>query len=359
MKYLGNPDYRHGTAATTGILISNLGTPDAPTPGALRRYLAEFLGDPRIVEAPRWLWRLVLHGVILQIRPRLSAHAYGKVWTENGSPLLHYSLRQLEALKSRLKTTPGELRIALGMRYGNPSIPSALELLRRQNIERLLVLPLYPQYSATTTASTFDAVSAVLRHWRRVPALRFIDNYHDFPPYIEAMTGHIRNFWSRQGRAEKMIFSFHGLPKRYLLKGDPYHCQCHKTARLLADALNLETTQWQVSFQSRFGREEWLTPYTDQVLKAMPAQNIKRVDVFCPGFSADCLETLEEVEMQNREFFLKAGGETFNYIPALNAENPHIEALVRLIEINLQGWETTAFDSEQSRRRALALGAHQ
>lgn len=359
MKYLGNSDYRHGTIPSTGILISNLGTPDAPTRQALRRYLAEFLADPRIVEAPRWIWRLVLHGVILQIRPSRSAHAYRKVWTENGSPLLHYSVRQLEALRQRLPAAGGGFHVKLGMRYGNPSIASALESLRRLNIERLLVLPLYPQYSATTTASTFDAVSETLRRWRRVPAVRFIDNYHDFPPYIDAMAGHIRNFWDRQGRADKLLFSFHGLPKRYLLKGDPYHCQCHKTARLLAESLGLQAEQWQVSFQSRFGREEWLTPYTDQVLKALPSKNIKRVDVFCPGFSADCLETLEELEMQNREFFLQAGGETFNYIPALNAEDSHIQALARLIENNLQGWESEPFDSEQSRRRALSLGAHQ
>lgn len=359
MKYLGNPEYRHGTVPSTGILISNLGTPDAPTPRALRRYLAEFLADPRIVEAPRWIWWLVLYGVILQIRPRRSAHAYRKVWTENGSPLLHYSVRQLEALRQRLPAVAGGFHVALGMRYGNPSIASALESLRRLNIERLLVLPLYPQYSATTTASTFDAVSETLRHWRRVPTVRFIDNYHDFPPYIDAMARHIRNFWDRQGRADKLLFSFHGLPKRYLLKGDPYHCQCHKTARLLVESLGLQAEQWQVSFQSRFGREEWLTPYTDQVLKALPSQNIKRVDVFCPGFSADCLETLEELEMQNREFFLQAGGETFNYIPALNAEDSHIQALARLIENNLRGWESEPFDSEQSRRRALSLGAHQ
>ncbi|HEX7026076.1 MAG TPA: ferrochelatase [Gammaproteobacteria bacterium] len=359
MEYLGNPDYRHGTPPATGILISNLGTPDAPTPKALRRYLAEFLGDPRIVEAPRWLWLPVLHGAILRFRPRLSAHAYSKVWTENGSPLLHYSLRQLEALKSRLRTDSGELYLALGMRYGNPSIPSALESLRGRNIERLLVLPLYPQYSATTTASTFDAVSAALRHWRRIPALRFIDNYHDFPPYIAAMAGHIHDSWSRQERGEKLIFSFHGLPRRYLLKGDPYHCQCHKTARLLAEALGLEAGQWQVSFQSRFGREEWLTPYTDHVLKALPSQNVKRVDVFCPGFSVDCLETLEEIEMQNREFFLEAGGERFNYIPALNAADTHIEALARLVETHMQGWEAPMFDAEQSRLRALSMGARQ
>lgn len=359
MKYLGNPDYRHGAVPATGILISNLGTPDAPTRRALRRYLAEFLADPRIVEAPRWLWRLALHGVILRVRPGRSAHAYSKVWTANGSPLLHYSRQQLDALRRRLSATNGELHIVLGMRYGNPSIASALESLRRLNIERLLVLPLYPQYSATTTASTFDAVSETLRQWRRVPALRFIDNYHDFPPYIEAMAGHIRGFWGSQGRAEKLLFSFHGLPRRYLLKGDPYHCQCHKTARLLAESLGLDAAQWQVSFQSRFGREEWLNPYTDQVLKALPSQGIRRVDVFCPGFSADCLETLEEVEMQNREFFLEAGGEAFNYIPALNAEDAHIQALARLIEHNLQGWESPAFDGEQSRQRALAQGARQ
>lgn len=360
MKYLGNPDYRHSTLPATGILISNLGTPDAPTAKALRRYLAEFLADPRIVEAPRWLWRLVLHGFILQIRPSRSAGSYKKVWTENGSPLLHNSLRQLEALRRELSTASGQVvHVALGMRYGNPSLPSALESLRRLNVERLLVLPLYPQYSATTTASTFDAVSGELRRWRRVPSIRFIDGYHDFAPYIDAMAGHIRSFRESHGRGEKLIFSFHGLPKRYLLKGDPYHCQCHKTARMLAEALGLGAGEWQVSFQSRFGREEWLTPYTDKVLGALPSQGVRRVDVFCPGFSADCLETLEEVAMENRDIFLEAGGEAFHYIPALNAEESHILALTRLIENNLQGWESGSFDGEQSRQRALSLGAGQ
>lgn len=367
MNYLGEPTFRHDSMPSTGVLILNLGTPDAPTTSAVRTYLAEFLTDPRVVETPRWLWRLILHGFILRFRPARAAHAYQKIWTENGSPLLVFSLAQREALKQRLSETVfhdrfGETHIELGMRYGNPSITSALRKLKSAGVERLLVLPLYPQYSATTTASTFDAISRELQHWRRLPELRFIGHYHDFPPYIAAMAGHIQTYWRQNGRADVLVFSFHGLPQRYLRNGDPYFCECHKTGRLLADALGLNEGEWRLAFQSRFGREPWLQPYTDHLLKNLPAQAIKSVDIFCPGFSADCLETLEEIAMQNREIFIEAGGKGYNYIPALNAEEAHIDALMRLIEQNLQGWEQQVLQDAKragSMERAVKQGAKQ
>ena len=358
--YLGNADYTHGTASTTGVLLTNLGTPDAPTPSALRRYLGEFLADPRVVELPRWLWWLVLHGVILRIRPPRSARAYQQIWTEQGSPLLVFS----EALAAALTDTIHDrldpsVQVVLGMRYGQPSLPAALDRLRQAQVQRLLVLPLYPQYSATTTASTFDALSAELRRWRRLPELRFIQHYHDFNPYISAMAEHIREHWHNHGRGQKLLLSFHGLPKRYLFNGDPYHCECYKTARLLATELHLQDHEWQVTFQSRFGREPWLQPYTDHVLQALPAENLHKVDVFCPGFAVDCLETLEEIALQNRDIFLTAGGQKFQYIPALNATDGHITALTELIVRHCQGWVHTSDSTELTRDRALALGAQQ
>ena len=367
MRYLGNPDYRHDSVSCTGILITNLGTPVAPTPKALRRYLGEFLADPRVVEMPRWLWYVILHGVILRIRPHLSAKAYKKVWTEDGSPLLHYSLQQHRALAEKFSAPDavhkfGNVRVALGMRYGEPSMRDALRQLQQDNVSRILVLPLYPQYSATTTASTFDAVTVELKKWRWVPSLRFISSYHDYPAYIACMAEHLRGYWKNNPRGEKLLMSFHGLPKRYLLLGDPYYCHCHKTARLLAEQLGLDNHQWAVTFQSRFGREEWLQPYTDKTLQQLPQQEVKRVDVFCPGFSVDCLETLEEIAMQNKTFFMDAGGETFNYIPALNATTSHIETLYQLLTLNLQGWDNGVLTEDalrQSRKRASALGAKQ
>lgn len=363
--YQGAAEYCHGTVPTVGVLLTNLGTPDAPTPAALRRYLAEFLWDPRVVEAPRWLWRLALHGVILRIRPARSAHAYQKIWTEQGSPLLAISRRQAEAVKQALQARFNG-RVALGMRYGTPSIREALEQLRAADVRRILVFPLYPQYSASTTASTFDAVAQVLKTWRWLPELRMINHYHDDTGYISAVANSIRDAWRNRPPAERLMFSFHGLPKRYLLQGDPYHCECHKTARLIAEQLNLPEDRWQVAFQSRFGREEWLKPYADHTLQEWAKAGVKSVDVVCPGFSADCLETLEEVAMQNRNIFLNAGGECYHYIPALNDRPEHIKALVHLIELHTQGWseldanaDQQVRDAEASKRRALDLGAKQ
>ncbi|HEX5057118.1 MAG TPA: ferrochelatase [Gammaproteobacteria bacterium] len=328
-----------GIKPKTGVLLVNLGTPDAPTPAALRRYLAQFLSDPRVVEAPRWLWRLALYGFILRTRPRRSAHAYQSIWTPQGSPLLVNSERQLQAIAAALRQQHGgSVVCVLGMRYGNPSLPAALRTLQDAGIERLLVLPLYPQYSGTTTGSTFDALSAELQRWRRVPALQFVDGYHDFEPYIEAMAAQLRRHFAEHGRVQKLLLSFHGIPAEYAAKGDPYPEQCRETARLLARALKLGEADWQLVFQSRFGPREWLQPYADRTLRSLPQQGVKRVAVFCPGFAVDCLETLEEMAVMNRKLFLEAGGEGFDYVPALNAEAEHIAALTALIEQRLQGW---------------------
>jgi ferrochelatase len=341
-QYLGTSTFHHGKAEKLGILVTNLGTPDAPETGPLRRYLAEFLWDPRVVEVPRPLWWLILHGVILRIRPSRSAEAYRSVWTEAGSPLLTCAREQARGLKERLAPRlSGPVEVALGMRYGNPSIPSALRQLHALNVTRLLVLPLYPQYSASTTASTFDAVAAELMRWRWVPELRFIGRYHDAPGYIAALAASIREHWAEHGRGEHLLMSFHGVPRRYLDSGDPYHCQCHKTARLVAEALELEDGSWTTTFQSRFGREEWLKPYTDATVKALGQKGMKRIDVVCPGFSADCLETIEEIGEENAGYFREAGGETLSYIPCLNTRDDHLDFLVQLSLQHMQGWPET------------------
>lgn len=309
----------------TGILLVNLGTPDAPTAKALRRYLGEFLWDRRVTELPRWFWWFVLHGVILRIRPASSARLYEKVWTENGSPLLSISKLQAQALQ---KTLGEEFKVVLAMRYGNPSIASGLEELC--NVERIIVLPLYPQYASATTGSSFDAIADVLKTWRRVPDLKFISHYHENSAYINALIVQIKAYWNEHGIPDKLLFSFHGIPQRFVSAGDPYADQCHKTAKLVALGLDIEN--WEVVFQSRFGREKWLEPYADHRLIALGKEGIKRVDVVCPGFSADCLETLDEIDRENRDIFLEAGGEEFHYIPALNDSEEHIEALVKILK---------------------------
>ncbi|SFM56498.1 ferrochelatase [Marinobacter zhejiangensis] len=363
MRYKGVENFAHGQPERLGVLITNLGTPDEPTPGALRRYLKEFLSDPRVVEVPRLLWWLILNGVILRIRPRRSAEAYRKVWKEDGSPLLIHTKNQCQAISERLHAKYGDhVVVRYAMRYGNPSIASALDDLQAQGVRRLVVLPLYPQYSASTSASTFDALSRDYRQRRWLPDLRFISHYPDYPPYIEAMASQIEAFWAANGRSNMLLLSYHGVPLKYLHRGDPYHCECHKTSRLLAERLGLGADQYMTTFQSRFGREPWLQPYTDETLKSLPAKGVKSVDVFCPGFSADCLETIEEIDEENREYFLEAGGDSFAYIPALNSEPAHIDALVQLIEDNLSGWPVSAGETEmlaQSLKSALDRGASQ
>lgn len=355
MKFQGSPQFRHDQQDKLGVLVTNLGTPDAPTASALRRYLREFLSDPRVVEVPRPLWWLILNGVILRIRPRRSAAAYKTVWTEEGSPLLTHTQAQANAIRQRMQQQYGDdVVVEFAMRYGNPSIPSVLEKMMQQGVRKLVVLPLYPQYSASTTASTFDKISQdfVKRRW--LPEFRFITHYHDFQPFIAAAAARIRRHWDKHGRTDKLMFSYHGIPLRYLKNGDPYHCECHKTSRLIATELGLSKDEYMTTFQSRFGREEWLKPYTDATLKGLPEQGVKSVQVFCPGFSADCLETIEEIGEENREYFMESGGERYEYISALNSEPEHIDALMQLLESNLHGW-TLERDTIQRAARAEAI----
>ncbi len=355
------PAHRHGSAEQVGLLLVNLGTPDAPTPAALRRYLAEFLGDPRVVEIPRALWLLILHGVILRVRPKQSAAKYASIWTPEGSPLAVWTAKQATLLGGYLGERGHRVRVRHAMRYGQPSVASQLDALKADGATRILVLPLYPQYAAATTASVFDAVYAWAGRTRRVPELRFVNRYHDDPGYIRALARRIEDHWMTHGRAEKLVLSFHSVPERTLHLGDPYHCECHKTARLLAERLSLRPEQVMVTFQSRFGKAKWLEPYTEPSLVKLAQEGLKRVDVACPGFTSDCLETLEEIAQEAREAFLHAGGREFQYIPCLNDQHEWIAALSELSIRHLQGWPTqSAPDAEAlqaSADRARRLGA--
>lgn len=353
----GDAHFQHGEVPAVGILVANLGTPDAPTRPALRRYLKEFLSDPRVIELSRPFWWLILNGIILNTRPQAVAKLYHEIWSEEGSPLLAITRRQAAALESQLARRIGSpVHTAAAMRYGNPSIGAALRDLRQKGCRRILVLPMYPQYAAATTASTFDAVTAELQSWRWVPELRTIHSYHDRPGYTEALAASIREVWEKDGEPERLVFSFHGIPQRYFDEGDPYHCLCHKTARLTAEALGLPKERYLVAFQSLFGKEEWIKPYTDVTIRALGKSGVKRLDVICPGFAADCLETLEEIDGQNREFFLESGGEHFRYIPALNDREDHIDGLTELLLEHLGGWVTPAavWDEAAVRREAAA-----
>jgi protoporphyrin/coproporphyrin ferrochelatase len=358
MKYKGNSEFKHDSESCTGVLITNLGTPDAPTPEALRKYLAQFLSDPRVIEVPKYIWWFVLHCIILRTRPKKSAEAYEKVWTENGSPLLDISIKQTDAVRTELeKQFSGNVKVELAMRYGNPSIASGLEKLRHANANKIIIFPLYPQYSAATTASTFDAVADELKQWRRLPELRMINHYHDNQDYINALVTSIEKHWQTNSKPEKLLFSFHGMPQHYIDAGDPYFCECHKTARLVAEQLGLNKDDYLVTFQSRFGPRKWLQPYTDVTLKELGKKGTKHIQVVCPGFSADCLETIEEIDMQNRDFFKEAGGEIFSYIPALNDNNEHIQALTNIIMTHVHGWDNEQADLNQRKERAKTLGA--
>ena len=333
------PLYEHGDADALGVLVVNLGTPDAPTTSAVRRYLREFLWDPRVVEYPRALWWLILNGIILTIRPSKSAHAYQEVWTEQGSPLLVHTQKLAAAMQAQLSATlSGNVRVEFAMTYGNPSVEDGLNKLHAAGARRIVVLPLYPQYSGTTTASVFDAVTAALGKRRWVPEFRFINHYHDKPKFIAAGAASIRQYWEQNGRGKHLLFSFHGLPKSNLDKGDPYHCHCLKTARLLAEELQLREGEWSVAFQSRVGREEWLQPYTEEVLAKFGSEKMERVDVVCPGFAVDCLETLEEIALRYAEVFVESGGGSLNYIPALNEREDHVAFLSELVTSHIGGW---------------------
>ncbi|WP_331343961.1 ferrochelatase [Cellvibrio sp. UBA7661] len=316
-------------APRVGVLLANLGTPDEPTAPALRRYLAEFLSDPRVIEVPRLIWMMVLHGIILRVRPRKSAALYKSVWTSEGSPLLAISKQQQAAIQQQLGDG---YSVKLGMRYGNPSIAGALRELQKEGVRKIIVLPLYPQYAGPTTGSTFDAVATELKSWRWVPELHFINNYCDHPLYVEALANSVREHIEKNGLPQKIIFSYHGMPKRYLTAGDPYFCLCQKTTRLVQEKLGLDKSICLTSFQSRFGREEWLKPYTDETLEQLPKDGIKHIAIISPAFSADCLETLEELAVENRHAFIAAGGEKYDYIAALNDRTDHIAALVEILK---------------------------
>ncbi|MBA4178841.1 MAG: ferrochelatase [Leptothrix sp. (in: Bacteria)] len=363
MSFSAEPAYRHGQRARTAVLLVNLGTPDAPEAPALRRYLAEFLSDPRVVEIPRIAWWPILHGIILNTRPAKSAAKYTSVWMPEGSPLAVWTRRQAEALAPALQAAGHDVLVRHAMRYGNPSVASVLDGLRAEGATRVLVLPLYPQYAAATTASVGDAVMKWALKARRVPELRFIGEYHDHPGYIDALADRLQRHWAEHGRGDKLVLSFHGLRERSLTLGDPYHCQCHVTARLLAETLGLSKAQMVVTFQSRFGKAKWLEPYTEPTLVAMARRGVRRVDVMCPGFVADCLETLEEISQEARAAFLEAGGEHFGYVPCVNDSPLFVRALADLAMQHLQGWDTRGPSPEGAaaaaaqRARALAMGA--
>ena len=357
MTYRSQSQFTHAQADKIGVLITNLGTPDAPTKKALKRYLKEFLWDPRVVEVPRPIWWAVLNLVILNIRPARSAKAYETVWTEQGSPLLIHTQQQAKKLAEKCQAQYGDdVIVDFAMRYGNPSIHSALDRMLNSGVRKLMVLPLYPQYCASTTGSTFDAIAKDFTQRRWMPELRFVSNYADNTQYIQALANSIQKHWAEHGKADKLLLSYHGIPKRYLLNGDPYHCQCYKTSRLLAEVLGLSKDDYMTTFQSRFGREEWLKPYTDETLKALPEQGVKSVQVVCPGFSSDCLETIEEIGEENRDYFMEAGGIRYEYIEALNSTPEHIDMLFSIIISNIHDWNASSGNSLRE-QRALQIGA--
>lgn len=360
MRYLPEPEHRHDAVPGIGVLLVNLGTPEAPTAAALRPYLKQFLSDPRVVEIPRWIWWLILNGIVLNTRPRQSAEKYATVWTPAGSPLKVHTEQQAKLLAANLDRRGCPARIEWAMRYGEPSVARGMDALRAAGCDRLLVVPMYPQYAASTTASTYDAVFDVLKQTRNTPGLRLIKHFHDYPPYIEALAASVREHWAEHGEPDRLIMSFHGLPRFSLNRGDPYHCECQKTGRLLAEALGLAKDRYRVTFQSRFGRAEWLKPYTMETMEELGRAKVRRVDTICPGFTADCLETLEEIALENKSAFLGAGGAEFHYIPCLNGREDFIDALATLVVDNLAGWlpaSPGAADLAATRERALALGA--
>ena len=330
----------HAASDKTAILYCNLGTPDAPTAAAVRRYLAAFLSDPRVVEIPRLVWLPILHGIILRVRPAKSAAKYASVWMTEGSALKVWTEKQALMLRSWLGERGHRLGVHYAMRYGNPAIARQLDALSDEGVTRVLVLQAYPQYSGTTTASVIDAIGDWTRQQRRVPELRFVGDYHADAGYIEALAQSVERHWAQQGRGDMLVMSFHGIPARNIALGDPYQVQCLETARLLAQRLQLSGAQHRVTFQSRFGRAKWLEPYTEPTLRALAKEGVKRVDVMCPGFPVDCLETLEEIAIEAREAFLHEGGQAFSYIPCLNDDPVWIAALGGIAERHLAGWDT-------------------
>lgn len=368
MPFRKEPPYTHGTPAGTAIVLVNLGTPDAPTTRAVRRYLKQFLSDPRVVEIPRAVWWFILNLIILPFRSSKSAEKYASIWTDEGSPLKVNTERQAMLLRARMQERGHRVQVTYAMRYGQPALPDVLDSLKAQGCDRILILPAYPQYSGTTTASIFDAVFSHFSKVRNVPELRLIKHYHDHDAYIQALKASVLAHWAANGQPDKLVMSFHGVPKRTLLLGDPYHCECHKTARLLATALGLKETEYVVTFQSRFGKAEWLQPYTAPTLQELARQGVQRVDVMCPGFTSDCLETLEEIAMEAKAEFLHAGGKEFNFIPCLNGDAAWVQGMMEIAELHMVGWPTMAGaalreeekkQAEISAEQARRLGATQ
>ncbi|WP_084092439.1 ferrochelatase [Andreprevotia lacus] len=363
-RFLPEPSYKHDQPPRIGVLLVNLGTPAAPTAAALKPYLREFLSDPRVVEIPRLLWQPILRGIILNTRPKKSALKYASIWGKEGSPLQMWTAKQGSLLKGYLgEQLQAPLVVNYAMRYGQPSVASRLDEMKAAGCDRILVVPLYPQYAASSTASVGDAVFAQLRRYRNQPAVRTVHHFHDDPGYIAALAQSVREYWQMNGRGQHLLMSFHGIPRRSLDLGDPYHCHCLKTGRLLAEALGLSADQYTVAFQSRFGRAEWLKPYTSDVLSTLPRKNVRELDVICPGFVADCLETLEEIAMEGKQTFLSAGGTGFRYIPCMNDRPAWIHALAGLVTRELSGWltpgwqaETALAEARESQQRARARG---
>lgn len=354
------PPFTHGTPPRIGILLINLGTPEAPTPDAVRAYLREFLSDPMVVEIPRVLWWPILNLFVLRSRPKQSAERYAQIWMGDGSPLRVHTARQATLLRGYLgERVKYPMVVDFAMRYGRPSIPDKLRELKAQNCDRLLLVPLYPQYSASTTGTAFTSAFGILSGMRNMPALRTVRHFHDHPGYISALAQTVRDYWMKSGRPDRLIMSFHGVPRITLERGDPYHCECQKTGRLLAEALQLKSDKYHLTFQSRFGRGEWLKPYTADLLAQLGKQKVNRVDVICPGFVSDCLETLEEIAIEGKTTFLQAGGREYNYIPCLNERDDWIQALTDIVLKSLLGWTTGVSNEvlEDSRLRALAMGA--
>jgi len=361
MAYRKEPHYNHGQPAKTAVLFCNLGTPEAPTAPALRRYLGQFLADPRVVEIPKFIWMIILHGFILRIRPAKSAEKYATIWTPGGSPLKVWTERQAQLLEQLLQARGHHVQVPYAMRYGQPSVEKRLDEFKAAGVTRVLVLPAYPQYSGATTASVFDMVFEWGGKVRTLPEFRMVNHYHDQPQHIEALKQTVLAHWAEHGKPEKLVMSFHGMPERTLHLGDPYHCECHKTGRLLGEALGLSRDEYEVTFQSRFGKAKWIEPYTEPTLIALAEKGIRTMDVACPGFTSDCLETLEEINMEARETYLHAGGEKFAYIDCLNDSQPWVSALADLAQRHLQGWPTQmapdAAALAASQARALAMGA--
>ena len=359
MPFRKEPPFTHGTVPGNAIVLVNLGTPDEPSRKAVRRYLKQFLSDPRVVEIPSKVWWFILNFFILPFRSGKSAAKYRTIWTREGSPLKVFTAKQATLLGKQLAEREHEnVKVVMAMRYGSPSLPEVLDGLKAEHVERIVVLPAYPQYSGTTTASVWDAVYAYFGKIRNVPELRLVKHYHDHEGYIEALRERVESYWEAHGRGQKLVMSFHGVPKRTLLLGDPYFCECHKTARLLAVALGMGADEYVVTFQSRFGKAEWLQPYTAPTVQELARQGLERIDVICPGFTSDCLETLEEINMEVRHDFEAAGGKEFHYIPCLNDSPAWITGLAEIAEQHLIGWPTILTPAQRAaQKRDVQVGA--